>query len=926
MTFDREVVSTVSRGRRIVVGTVCALLTLAFLAVSIHAADAATSPSFARSDYAAGLGPTFVAPSDVNGDGSIDLVVTNAEDDTVSVLAGDGTGGFSAAVSFPTSGDWPFGVAVADLSGDGIRDLAIANRTSATVTILRGDGSGGFSFLRSIAVGAGAINVDATDLNEDGKKDLVVSQIDAKFVTVLLGNGTGNFTRRDSALPATGATDAGLGDLNEDGHVDVVVGHYYSTTATVRFGDGAGNLSVGPSLAVGTNPLGVACADLNYDGHLDVCVASRNPNNVNVYVGDGTGAFSTATTYPVGSFSKAIVVSDLNLDGVVDLGVSNYNETTVSLLTGLGDGSFDPQVKKTVGTQPHGIAVADLNSDGKPDLAVPNYGSASVSVLLNTTSTSNTDTTPPVTTCSADNAWHNGPVTVTFRATDSGSGVDYTQYSTNGGSTWKTGTSLTVTGQGTHPVTYRSVDNAGNWETSKTATVKIDLTAPVTTQSGADGEWHAKSVTVTLTPSDAGGSGVDYTEYSTNGGSTWTRGTRLSVSTEGTHTISFRSIDDAGNVETTKTATVKIDLTDPVTTQSGADGAWHARPVTVTFSATDAGGSGLDYTEYSLDGGTTWRHGASLTLSEDGVYQIAYRSADIAGNVETARTATVRVDVTAPVTKQSGASADWQNQDVRVVFSAADGTSGVRATRYSTDGGATWMTGTSLVVPAPADHSNDGVHTILYRSEDNVGNLETVRTTAVKIDTIQPKTTQSGADGRWHNHDVNVSFAAVDPSSGVQSTSFSTDGGRTWQTGSLLVLVASPDHLGDGIHTILYRSVDAAGNIESARTCTVAIDTRRPTTVALSDATVRRGGTATLRFRVNDLSPCASTATVVISVRTLSGKYVKTLRLSSRRVNVNLAYSFHCNLAKRTYRFFVLAQDRAGNRNIVVGSRRLVVR
>ncbi len=60
---------------------------------------------------------------------------------------------------------------------------------------------------------------------------------------------------------------------------------------------------------------------------------------------------------------------------------------------------------------------------------------------------------------------------------------------------------------------------------------------------------------------------------------------------------------------------------------------------------------------------------------------------------------------------------------------------GLAKTEYKVDGAAAWTTGTSVVVDAAADHSNDGAHAISYRSTDAAGNVETTKSCAVKIST-----------------------------------------------------------------------------------------------------------------------------------------------------------------------------------------------
>jgi hypothetical protein len=100
---------------------------------------------------------------------------------------------------------------------------------------------------------------------------------------------------------------------------------------------------------------------------------------------------------------------------------------------------------------------------------------------------------------------------------------------------------------------------------------------------------------------------------------------------------------------------VTTDLKRPVTTVSGAGSAWHGRPVKLRFRATDnRGGTGVAYTQYSLDRGSTWTKGRSVTVpaprdhSADGATVVWYRSADRAGNLEKKRSCVLHIDTRKP--------------------------------------------------------------------------------------------------------------------------------------------------------------------------------------------------------------------------------------------------------------------------------------
>lgn len=175
---------------------------------------------------------------------------------------------------------------------------------------------------------------------------------------------------------------------------------------------------------------------------------------------------------------------------------------------------------------------------------------------------------------------------------------------------------------------------------------------------------------------------------------------------------------------------------------------------------------------------------------------------------------------------------------------------------------------------------------------------------------------------------MTVSLTATDNAggSGVKRTEYKLDAASSWTTGTSVAITAPSSHVNDGVHSVSYRSVDVAGNVETAKGCTVRIDTRKPATKAPSRASVRRGRTATLKYEVVDLAPNGGMANVRIKIKTLGGRTVKTLRLSTKPVNVTLAAKFRCKLAKKTYRFYVYASDAAGNAQSKAGSNKLIVK
>jgi hypothetical protein len=609
--------------------------------------------TFTSSSAGVSASAQFVAVGDLNGDGAPDLVSTGGASVVVMMRNAANTGWDAPTSAGAANGSARVPVAIGDLNGDGKRDIAFANSGASSVfVIMRNAANTGWDAPDTAGTtGVGPYSVAIGDLNGDHQPDLAMADTGSAQVTVIMRNGAGTGWDAAATAGSTGTYpyQVAIGDLDGDGKADLATSNLVgSVTVITRNTDNTGWSAPSSAGATGNGAQSIALGDLNGDGRIDIATANSTPKTVTVITRNSNNAGWDApdTAGATGDEPSGLSIGDLTGDGKPDLAVTNYTPATLTLIARKTDGTgwAAPTTAGAAGIGASGVVIADLNSDGKLDVAVATRSSR-VTVLM---------ADVPVTTDNVP-AGYRSSVPVTLSATAPGASVVDKTYYTTGPAPATPTTSSAVYNSAAKPtlnhgekISYFSVDTSGTAEAVKTSNAaKVDATTPVVSED-VPATYRTSSIVVTLTATDAGGSGVDKTYYTT-GTTPATPTVTSSVYSAGSkpqlangEKISYFTVDGAGNTSAVKTSRAAIIA--PATnyyapsTAGDAGGSQHSiavgdlngdgKPDLVTANGNDP--SVTVFTRNAA--GTGWDTPATISIAITGTFPYAVAIGDLNGD------------------------------------------------------------------------------------------------------------------------------------------------------------------------------------------------------------------------------------------------------------------------------------------------------
>jgi hypothetical protein len=312
---------------------------------------------------------------DINGDGNLDILLVKGRHWPLisRVLLGDGHGRFPTAYNLCETAYRSYSGQLVDIDGDGDLDVILSNDAPDPKVIYLNDGQGHFHLGSTYGKSEWEMrNASVVDLNGDGQADIVVANRTDKNPAnyICLNRGKGRFDSECIPFSHDSATTITAADFNHDGKLDLAVPHRDGGQSYVYFIDGKTDYTKLRRVPFGPSDAETRmseAADLDGDGNIDI-VAIDGKYGVFVYYGKKDGTFSAGEILSDAKITPyALKIIDMNGDGRKDIVVGNFESPSTIYFNESGRRFIQAHFGDNNGAV-YGLAIADLDRDGVLDI------------------------------------------------------------------------------------------------------------------------------------------------------------------------------------------------------------------------------------------------------------------------------------------------------------------------------------------------------------------------------------------------------------------------------------------------------------------------------------------------------------------------------------------------------------------------------
>jgi Bacterial Ig-like domain (group 3)/FG-GAP-like repeat/Abnormal spindle-like microcephaly-assoc'd, ASPM-SPD-2-Hydin len=426
--------------------------------------------------------PIGLIAADFNNDNHLDLAAVNAAD--VGILLGNGNGTFGSVSNTSAFGEFLIAGVTGDFNGDGDLDLVVSDQSLGEAFLLTGNGNGTFTLSATYPTDTGAFGVATADFNGDGALDLAITNGGANNVSIFLqllpvgmaptslsfGNQNVGTSSTEQTVTVTNGSASLLtvssvgfngtnpGDFSQTNDCTPSVASHATCTIQVTF----------TPTATGSRTAILTLTDSD----------STSPQSITVN-GTGTGGAPTVTFSPTSvSFSSQSVGTTSSSTGVTLTNTSGVSLSITSIgITGTNSGDFGET--NTCGSTVAGGANCTISVTFSPTAV----GSRSAAVTI-TDNAGDSPESVPVSGTAAQGTpvitWANPPA-ITYGTALSGTQLNAT--ASVAGSFVYSPVSGTVLGAGsqTLSVTFTPTDTADYTGASANVSLTVNKATPTIT-------------------------------------------------------------------------------------------------------------------------------------------------------------------------------------------------------------------------------------------------------------------------------------------------------------------------------------------------------------------------------------------------------------------------------------------------------------